>query len=93
VTGKLQETSVRLRVRLNLLTKQHISLDFKILDNIMDQIPEEIRDKLVARGYVDRDRLPNTDKNIDRWSLVKADCDLDGGQLSLLMNILFPVGK
>jgi hypothetical protein len=81
VTGKLQETSVRLRVRLNLLTKQHISLDFKILDNIMDQIPEEIRDKLVARGYVDRDRLPNTDKNID------------GGELSLLMNILFPVGK
>jgi hypothetical protein len=77
---------------LNLSTQQHISLDFKILDNIMDQIPKEIRDKLVARGYVDRDRLPNTDKNIDRWSLVKADCDLNIGELSLLMNVLFPVG-
>jgi hypothetical protein len=59
----------------------------------MDQIPKEIRDKLVAGCYVDRDRLPNTDKNIDRWSFVKADCGLDGGELTLLMNILFPVGK
>jgi hypothetical protein len=58
----------------------------------MDQIPPEIRDKLVAGGIVTRDRLPNTDKNMDLWNMVKTECRLNIGELAALMNILFPVG-
>jgi hypothetical protein len=72
-------------------TRQHISLDFEIMDcmdNIMDQIPTEIHEKLVAGGYVDLAQLPHTDTNIARWDRVKADCGLSGDELSRLMMIL-----
>jgi 6-pyruvoyl-tetrahydropterin synthase len=78
---------------LNLFTQQqYMSLDFKIMDNIMDQIPEEISNKLVAEGIVKRAHLPSTE-NMDRWDMVKEDCGLNEGELCELMNILFPVGK
>jgi hypothetical protein len=72
-------------------TRQHISLDFEIMDcmdNIMDQIPTEIHEKLVAGGYVDLAQLPHTDTNIARWDRVKADCGLSGDELSRRMMIL-----
>jgi hypothetical protein len=59
----------------------------------MDQIPKEIRDKLTAAGFVDRAHLPNTDTNMARWEFVEKRCGLNGGQLTQLMNILFPGGK
>jgi hypothetical protein len=57
----------------------------------MDQIPKEIWDKLVARGY-DLADLPN-DKNMALWNEVRADCGLSVRELSRLLNVLFPVGK
>jgi hypothetical protein len=55
-------------------------------------IPKTIRDKLALGGYIDFDELPN-DKNLDRWVLLREDCGLKRGELSRLMNILFPGGK
>jgi hypothetical protein len=55
-------------------------------------IPKTIHDKLALGGYIDFDHLPNH-QNLDRWVLLRDDCGLNGGQLSLLMNILFPGGK
>jgi hypothetical protein len=58
------------------------------LDNIMDQIPTAIHEKLVAGGCVVRDNLPNCIWPMDRWDRVKAVCGLSEGELSLLMMIL-----
>jgi hypothetical protein len=79
------------RLRLNFFTQPYTSLDFEIMDckdNIMDQIPTEIHEKLVAGGYVDLAQLPHTDTNIARWDRVTADCGLSGDELTRLMMIL-----
>jgi hypothetical protein len=82
------------RVCLNLFTQQQhiyiytVSLDLKIMDNIMDQIPNDTRNKLNVGGYVVRDDLPDDMRPMDRWDRVKADCGLSKRELSQLMMIL-----
>jgi hypothetical protein len=56
-------------------------------------IPDDLHDKLAARGYVGLDDLPNNDKSMERWDRVEDQCGLIGGELNRLMNSLFPVGK
>jgi hypothetical protein len=56
-------------------------------------IPDDLHDKLAARGYVGLDDLPNNDKSMERWIRVEVQCGLIGGELNRLMNSLFPVGK
>jgi hypothetical protein len=64
-----------------------ISLDFEIMDNIMDQIPTATHAKLVTGGHVVRDDLPG-DMRMDRWDRVKEDSGLSGSELSQLMMTL-----
>jgi hypothetical protein len=74
-------------------TTTYISLDFKSMDSsIMDlPIQSTIRKKLVDGGIVTRANLPN-DKNMHLWDMVKEECGLHVGELSALLNFLFPVG-
>jgi hypothetical protein len=56
----------------------------------MEAVPELFRGKLVGAGYISLDKLPNNE-NMDRWREVKNDCGLLGPELTVLMNIRFPV--
>jgi hypothetical protein len=61
--------------------------------SIMDlPIHSTIRKKLVDGGIVTRAYLPNNDKNMHLWDMVKEECGLNVGELSALLNFLFPVG-
>jgi hypothetical protein len=57
---------------------------------VMNGISEEVREKLISRGYASRANLPNVRDTTD-WDMIRDDCKLSHPQLIKLKNALWPV--
>jgi hypothetical protein len=55
-----------------------------------DAIPNDIKDKLIRKGYDSVQALPNNPESSKRWKQVRSDCNLSNGEINKIINALFP---
>ncbi len=55
----------------------------------MDNIPEDIRQRLATHGYTDIPSFPNNPNSV-RWDIVKTECGLSNPDINRIISAIFP---